>query len=160
MKTVTLDGVATKQAFIQEQDLIALPGSDDEEAIVTSVNRGVDPIRVTVTPTNPAIDLVNYVVANKRFYISGNAYAEGTGPAKSIVPIQTRWANTTQIAKARYAETGSSISNELPWDPHPSNKNIKLLKYGHIAERVLYHKVSMNLMNGKRSANVKHDGGE
>jgi hypothetical protein len=160
MKAVTLNGVATKQAFIQEQDLIALPGTDDEEAIVTSVNRNVDPIRVTVTPVNPALDLAAYVTANRRFYISGSAFAEGTGPAKSIVPIQTRWANTTQIAKARYTETGSSMSNELPWDPHPSNKNIKLLKYGHIAERVLYHKVSMNLINGKRTANVKQDGGE
>lgn len=150
MLTKTIDGATVRFSPIQEQNILDAPSSN-VKMIVTAVDRTVNPHRVTVRPQNPAIDLATHVVADTRFYVGPTAFAEATGPAKSVVPTQTRWENNCQILKSRYVESGSSLTNELPWETYGK---YKLLKYGHLVEQEQMRQIGLALLTGERSANV------
>lgn len=152
MRNESINGVAVRYALIQEQDILDIP-STRKKMIVTNVDTALNPWRVTVKPLDPTLDLATYVVANVRFYVGTNAWAEASGGAKSIIPTQTKWTNNCQIIKSKYVETGSMLTNELPWST-PKGTNMKLLKYAEDAEKRQYNAISIALLTGEKSANV------
>lgn len=158
MLTKTISGVSVPFSFPQEQDIIEMPGTR-QKAIVTAKNTSVSPHQLTIKPMSN-FDMAAYVIADARFFISSNAWAEGTGAAKSRLSVDSRWYNYTQIFKARYSETGSSLTNELPYEPIPGKMGSYLLRGTDEAEKFLYDQISGALISGIRSAYVAQDASE
>lgn len=152
MLTKSIDGANVPFSFAQEQDIIEMPGTRNK-AILTFKDTSVTPHRLTFKPIGNH-DLAAFLVADKRFFIATNAWAEGTGGAKSRLSVDSRWSNYTQIFKTKYAETGSSITNELPYEPIPGRMGAYLLRGTDEAQKFLYDQISGALIMGKKSATV------
>ncbi len=152
MLTKSIDGANVPFSFPQEQDIIEIPGTRNK-AIISFKDTSVTPHRLTIKPIG-SHNLATTVVADKRFFIATNAWAEGTGPAKSRLSIDYRWSNYTQIFKTKYAETGSSLTNELPYEPIPGKMGAYLLRGTDEAQKFLYDQISGALIMGKKSATV------
>lgn len=152
MLTKSIDGVSVPFSFPQEQDIIEMPGTR-QKAIITLKDTSVSPHRLTIKPMSN-FDMAAYVIADARFFIASNAWAEGTRGAKSRLSIDSRYINNTQIFKARYSETGSSLTNELPYEPIPDKMGSYLLRGTDEAEKWLYDQISGAFITGIKSAYV------
>lgn len=158
MLTKTIDGVSVPFSFPQEQDIIEMPGTR-AKAIIASKDTSVSPHRLTIKPMSN-FDMAAYVIADARFFISSNAWAEGTGGAKSRLSIDSRWSNYTQIFKSKYSETGSSLTNELPYEPIPDKIGSYLLRGTDEAEKFMYDQISGAMISGIKSAYVAQNSSE
>lgn len=153
MLTKTIHGASVPFSFVQEQDIIEMPGNRTLKGIVTFKDTSVTPHRITIKPMSN-FDLSTYVVADARFFIQSNGWAEGTKGAKSRLSVDSRWSNFTQIFKTKYTETGSSLTNEMPYEPIPGKMGAYVLRGTDEAEKFLYDQISGALIGGVKSAYV------
>lgn len=147
-----IGGANVPFSFPQEQDIIEIPGTR-QKAIITAKDTSVSPHRLTIKPMGN-FDLATTVVADKRFFIATNAWAEGTKGAKSRLSVDTRWSNWCQIFKAKYSETGTSLTNEMPYEPLPGQTGSYLLRGTDDAEKFLYDQISGAFLMGIKTSTV------
>lgn len=155
MLTKSINGTNVPFSFPQEQDIIEMPGTR-QKAIITFKDTSVSPHRLTIKPMSN-FDMAAYVIADARFFIASNAWAEGTKGAKSRLSVDSRYSNFTQIFKAKYSETGSSLTNEMPYEPLPNRTGAYLLRGTDEAEKFLYDQISGAMITGVKSAYVTQD---
>lgn len=149
MLSKTIEGSTVRFSYPLEGDIIEMPTDRTKKAIVTFKDTSTNPHRLTVKPMSN-YDLATYVVADARFFIAGNAHGEGQLGVKSRLTLEDRISNQTQIFKEAYGETGSSLTNELPFEFYQKDgKNLGyLLKGSDDAQKRLYDDISMGLLTG------------
>lgn len=153
MLSKTIDGSTVRFSYPLVGDIIEMPTDRTKKAIVTFKDETVNPHRLTVKPMSN-YDMAAYVVADARFFIAGDAHGEGQLGVKSRLTLEDRLSNQTQIFKQAYGETGSSLTNELPFElaKNGEGKNLGfLLKGSDDAQKRQYDAISMGLLTGIRS---------
>lgn len=97
--------------YVQEREEILLPG--DHIAVVTSIDRTVNPFLVTIKPKKAAIDLDDYVNADEAYAVVSNNWMEGSGTPKGRTPLFIKYTNQFQRVKETWAITGDEATNKL-----------------------------------------------
>lgn len=155
MYTNTMPGNVTGLfSYLAENDEVTLPDGSKANVIKNGVNTGVNPFQITVRPALAANDLSGKIVAGGRYWISSNAFGEGTFGAKPKIPRVYRWSNNTQIVKTNFGETGSSATNKLPFRSVEGMEGSLLILGGDAADRLQFSRVSGALFFGKQSDNL------
>jgi hypothetical protein len=141
-------------SYLAENDEITLIDGSKCQVTANGVNRSVNPFQITVRPSLQANDLTGKIVNGGRYWISSNAFGEGTYGAKPKIPRVYRWSNNTQIVKTNFAETGSSATNKLPFRNIEGMEGSLLILGGDAADRLQFSRVSGALFFGKQSDNL------
>ena len=155
MYTNTMPGNITGAfSYLAEMDEITLIDGSKAQVIKGGVNTTTNPFQITVRPALQANDLNGKIVAGGRYWISSNAFGEGTFGAKPKMPRTYRWQNNTQIVKSNFGETGSSATNKLPFKNIEGMEGSLMILGGEATERTQFSRVSNALFFGKQSDNL------
>lgn len=113
MYTTTVTGYGTQGfSYPANWDIIKLV--DGSEAQITFKDETVTPHRLTIKPRLSTNDLAAKLTAGNRYWITTNAFAEGTGGADPKEPRLYRQQNNPQIIKTAYSITGSAMTDRMP----------------------------------------------
>lgn len=113
MYTTTVNGYGTQSfSYPAAMDIIKLV--DGSEAQITLKDETVNPHRLTVKPRLSTNDIATKLTAGNRYWITSNAFAEGTGGADPKEARLYRQSNNTQIIKSAYGITGSAMTDIMP----------------------------------------------
>lgn len=113
MYTTTVSGYGTQSfSYPAQWDIIKLV--DNSEAQIILKDETVTPHRLTIKPRLAANDLSTKLVAGSRYWITTNAFAEGTLGADPKEPRLYRQQFNTQIIKSAYGITGSAMTDRMP----------------------------------------------
>jgi hypothetical protein len=113
MYTTTVTGYGTQSfSYPAQWDIIKLV--DGSEAQIILKDETVTPHRLTVRPRLTTNDIATKLVAGGRYWITTNAFAEGTLGADPKEPRLYRQQNNTQIIKSAYGITGSAMTDRMP----------------------------------------------
>lgn len=113
MYTTTVTGYGTQSfSYPAQWDIIKLV--DNTEAQIILKDETVTPHRLTVRPRLSTNDIALKLTAGNRYWITGNAFAEGTLGADPKEPRLYRQQNNPQIIKSSYGITGSAMTDIMP----------------------------------------------
>ena len=155
MYTNTMPGsVAGQFSYIAEMDVLSLIDGSQCQVIKGGVNTSVNPFQITVRPSLAATDLAGKIVAGGRYWIPTNAFGEGTNGAKPKTPRVFRYSNNTQIIKSKFAETGTSATNKLPFKNIEAQEGSFMVLGLDATERLHFNRISNALFFGKQSDNL------
>lgn len=113
MYTTTVTGYGTQSfSYPAQWDIIKLV--DNSEAQIILKDETVTPHRLTVKPRLSTNDIATKLTAGNRYWITSNAFAEGTLGADPKEPRLYRQQNNTQIIKSAYGITGSAMTDRMP----------------------------------------------
>lgn len=118
--SVTVGGAARQASYPRVNDTLVF--IDGEMGIITAKNTAVTPHQLTIVPVDPAVDLVTSIVVGEEYFISSNAWGEGTGLPDGIVPRVIQYHNTFQIVKEAVSATGSEMTNQTYFNPVPGQE--------------------------------------
>jgi len=108
--SITVGGVAAQASYPRVGQMIYFP--DGKKAYIKAKNTTVNPHRLTLSPLAVTVDIQPSITAGNSYFISDNAYAEGSGLPPGVLPRVYKWTNTFQIAKEACASTGSELTNQ------------------------------------------------
>lgn len=114
---VTVGGAARKASFPRVGDIIKTPSG--AKAQITAKNVTTDPHRLTLTPTDSTVDLDDEINAGESYFISDNAWGEGTGLPEGVQPRIIKYTNDFQIVKESVSSSGTELSNATYFEPVP-----------------------------------------
>ena len=114
---LTANGVAVQASFARERDILEF--YDGNQAIIIAKDTSVTPHQLTLQPLDSAVDFATSVNTNEGYFVVGNAWGEGEGLPAGRVPRIIEYKNTFQIVKESAAATGSSLTNEMYFNPTP-----------------------------------------
>jgi len=113
MYTTTTTGYGTQSfSYPAQWDIIKLV--DNSEAQIILKDETVTPHRLTIKPRLTTNDLATKITAQGRYWITTNAFAEGTLGADPKEPRLYRQQNNPQIIKTAYGITGSAMTDRMP----------------------------------------------
>lgn len=113
MYTTTVTGYGTQSfSYPAQWDIIKLV--DNSEAQIILKDETVTPHRLTIRPRLSTNDIATKLVAGGRYWITTNAFAEGTLGADPKEPRLYRQQFNTQIIKSAYGITGSAMTDRMP----------------------------------------------
>ncbi len=113
MYTTTVTGYGTQSfSYPAQWDIIKLV--DNSEAQIILKDETVTPHRLTIKPRLTTNDIATKLVAGGRYWITTNAFAEGTLGADPKEPRLYRQQNNPQIIKSSYGITGSAMTDRMP----------------------------------------------
>lgn len=113
MYTTTVTGYGTQSfSYPAVMDIIKLV--DNTEAQIVLKDETVNPHRLTVKPRLSTNDIALKLTAGNRYWITSNAFAEGTAGADPKEPRLYRQQNNPQIIKTSYGITGSAMTDRMP----------------------------------------------
>jgi len=113
MYTTTVTGYGTQSfSYPAQWDIIKLV--DNTEAQIVLKDETVTPHRLTIKPRLTTNDLVSKLNPGSRYWITSNAFGEGTLGADPKEPRLYRQTNNCQIIKSSYGITGSAMTDRMP----------------------------------------------
>jgi hypothetical protein len=111
----TQGGTSHTASSIRINDIITHP--DGTRVMVTNKVVAGATHTITITPLDATTVLVAATVpkfaAGSSYFVSDNAFSEGSGLPTTIIPRLFRYTNTFQIVKEAFGGTGSEMTNQL-----------------------------------------------
>jgi len=155
MYTNTMPGNVTGVfSYLAEMDIITFPDNTKAQVIKGGVNMTANPFLVTVQPLQTTVDLATRLLAGGRYWISDNAFAEGTYGAKPKIPRVYRWSNNTQIIKSNFGESGTSATNKMPFRNVEGDEGSLLILGGDATDKLHFSRISKALFFGQQNNNL------
>lgn len=155
MYTTNIPGVGNQSfSYPAQWDIIKLPDESEAQIILKDVTTNPAQHRLTLRPRDSAVDLAGKVVANGRYFISTNAFGEGTYGATPKIPRLFRFSGIPQIVKSAFTETGSSMTNKLPVTSVQGQEGSYMIIGSEATEKLQYDRLSKALIFGKTGNNV------
>ncbi len=108
--SVTVGGVAAQASYPRVRQIIQFPNG--KKAQITVKNTAVTPHRLTLTPLVTTVDLAGAITAGNSYFISDNAWAQGSGLPPGVLSRIYAYTNTFQITKEAFGITGTEMTNE------------------------------------------------
>lgn len=84
--------------------------------------------RLTLRPLDSTVDLATSVVAAESYFVTTNAWGEGTDLPAGRVPRVIQYHNDFQIVKTACSATGSEMTNEMYFEPMPGKQGSLYIK--------------------------------
>ena len=122
----TVGGVAIKASYPVVGDLLVFP--DGNKAQITAKNTTTDPHQLTLTPVKSTVDLDGSVTASESYFISDNAFGEGTGLPAGRSSRVMKYTNDFQILKEAAVTSGSEYTNQAYFEPLPGTTGSYVLR--------------------------------
>ena len=162
VKSQSIGGTTYYRTFAQVGDIVELPlnGARQKGRITAISAPTVTPVSVTIAPLVSTETLASKFTVGDRLFIVTNSYAEGTAGAPSRLNQQVKYENYAQIIKAAFKETGSSLTNQMPFQPIKGREGSFMLKGTEDTQKFLYDQISGALVFGQRSIDYDSNGNE
>lgn len=147
-----VDKNGTKFSYPQENQIIRLPGTGEEVYVAQKITTA-NPHQLVLRPVDPTVNLNGKITAAMTLALTGNAYAEGTYGAKSVIDFDNRVANYFQIFKKTYAATGTSLTLSAPYkvETAAGATTKHVLRFAENSEKRHRIDISNTLLVGKKS---------
>jgi len=155
MYSTTISGASVALSFPKLYDIIEVPLTRIQ-AMVVNKDTVTNPAahRLTLKPIKATDNLLGQVVAGGRYFITSNSFAEGMPGNSPDFFIPFRYVNNVQIVKSAFTETGSSMTNELPYEPIPGREGSFRLKGIENTEKLHRDRLSGALVFGQTIDNI------
>lgn len=114
MYTNTASGSTTYFSYPAVNDVVILPDNSQATIIAKDITTAPANHRLTLRPNLTTKVLTGLFVSGSRYWISTDAYGEGTYGATPKTPLTYRTTFYTQIIKSAFAETGSAMTDLMP----------------------------------------------
>lgn len=153
MYSTTIPGAGTVRfSYPAVYDVVKL--HDDSEAVIIAKDVTTNPHRLTIRPKLTTQNLSGTLLAGSRYFMPSNGFGEGTYGASSKIPRVYKWTNNTQIIKSNYSETGSSLTNKMPFKNIPGKEGSYMIIGGEATELLQMNRISGALFFGKQADNI------
>lgn len=144
-------------SYPQERQEIEIPITREKAVIIEKItdNAGTPYAlhRLVIKPIDPTVNLAGKIVASGTYALTGNAWAEGTAGAKSVVSLENYFENYYQIVKSKFSATGTSLTQQGPYKLVDSSegKNVFIIRNTADTEKRHIIDLSSMLLTGVKS---------
>lgn len=153
MYTTTIPGAGVVRfSYPAQWDVVQL--HDGSNGTIIFKDTTTNPHRLTVRPFDVTQDLASTLTAGERYFLPTNGFGEGTYGAASKIPRVYKWTNNTQIIKSNFSETGSSMTNKLPFRNIKGMDGSLMILGGEATELLQQDRISGALFFGKQADNI------
>lgn len=123
---LTSGGNAVQGSYIIENDILWF--KNNKKGFVSHKDTSVIPHRITISPVDPMVDLADAVIAGNSYFISDNAFGEGSALPAGRISRVIKYSNEFQITKAAAYSTGTEMTNQTYFNPIPGRQGSFMLK--------------------------------
>lgn len=124
--SATFGGAAVRGSYPVIGDMLMF--ADGNKGQIIAKNTATNPHQLTIRPVKSTVNLATSIVVNENYFISDNAFGEGTGLPKGRVSRVMKYTNDFQIIKEAAMTSGSELTNQSYFEPMPGQTGSFFMK--------------------------------